>query len=436
VTAASPQPRFARSAEELVFHTDTDREDYPIYLLPSLEVSYRKPEDEEGEGRFAVFHVKEVAREAGAAANIEPEVGRVCAMFPRLPLREVVAAACGVARPLGVRVFALRVTYEVYRGDYAELVGEAAALCAIVEVEPPSPSGAGEGQRRAVAHTTARRLQAKLPEGLRGRVYVAAKGGRPVVRVKLPSPSPELERLFGEVAAWLRSPPAPPAEEEEPPRVPEELLTALEAPPEPLGAPAAPAPQPPAAPAQAAPRPSRGELVPVYLLSMRLPSRYSAQREVELIKDERGAVRGERRVFDAVAPHLETVRSAAYARISRIFAHVPEFGVWIAVTEEAVEEARRVSEHVRRALRRLGLPEEFASRYDVRAVRVYLEPEDARALLEAAVRHLSADVEELRRRIEEARGQRAQRALRRLMSSLEFRQTLLEVFKRHLQRLQ
>jgi len=44
-------------------------------------------------------------------------------------------------------------------------------------------------------------------------------------------------------------------------------------------------------------------------------------------------------------------------------------------------------------------------------------------------------VEELEARIEEARRQQAQRALRRLMATREFRKTLLEVLKRHLQQI-
>jgi hypothetical protein len=180
---------------------------------------------------------------------------------------------------------------------------------------------------------------------------------------------------------------------------------------------------------------SKGNPIGVYFLSMRLPSRYSAQKKVKYKKSESGAIAEERRVFDEGASHLESIRRNAYARIARVFAYAPEFGVWIAVTEEAVEEASRVSEYVKSSLRRLGLPEEFAARYDVRAIKVYLEPEDAKALLQAAVEHLSKDVEELEAKIEEAKKKQAQRTLRRLMASHESRKTLLEVLEKYLQQL-
>jgi hypothetical protein len=180
---------------------------------------------------------------------------------------------------------------------------------------------------------------------------------------------------------------------------------------------------------------SKGNPIGVYFLSMRLPSRYSAQKKVKFKKNESGAIAEERRVFDEGASHLESIRRNAYARIARVFAYAPEFGVWIAVTEEAVEEASRVSEYVKSSLRRLGLPEEFAARYDVRAIKVYLEPEDAKALLQAAVEHLSKDVEELEAKIEEAKKKQAQRTLRRLMASHESRKTLLEVLEKYLQQL-
>jgi DNA-binding MarR family transcriptional regulator len=437
-------PAYARTAEELVFHTDTDEENYPIYLLPDGRLYHKRRPDEAEE--YATFHVRGVAREEYARADEEGAVERICGMLPQLPLREVVAAASSVARPPSVRVYVLRIAYEVYKGDYAELLGEAEAPCALVEIDPPAPGGADKKQRWAVAYNTARRLQAKLPESLRGRVYVTRKKGgeSPVVRVKLPAPTPELEKLFGDAVAWLRLP-APEPEAEEPPRLPAELLSALEeeaasgfaaaglaaGPPRiTIRLPEAPAAQP-----EPPPGPSRGELVRVYLLSMRLPSRYSAQKEVRYAKNGKGLIAEERRIFDGVAPRLESIRRSAYARIERVFAYTPEFGVWIAVTEEAVEEARKVSEFVKSSLRRLGLPEEFAARYDVRAIKVYLEPEDAKALLQAAVEHLSKDVEELEAKIEEAKRQQAQRALRRLMATHEFRKTLLEVLKKHLQQI-
>jgi seryl-tRNA synthetase len=154
----------------------------------------------------------------------------------------------------------------------------------------------------------------------------------------------------------------------------------------------------------------RAELVKIYLLSMHLPSEYLIQ---ELERGEGVETRmwpGEKR---ELAKKISGIRASAYERIERIFSYVEDLGVWIAVTDEAVTEARRVMRDVRLALSELHI-EEFkpnfdVDRYIVRAVPVYMEPEDARRVLEAAVRKLSADAEELARKIEEAEKAKAKK---------------------------
>jgi F0F1-type ATP synthase epsilon subunit len=159
-----------------------------------------------------------------------------------------------------------------------------------------------------------------------------------------------------------------------------------------------------------APPVRRAELVKIYLLSMHLPSRYLIQE----IEREEGV---ERRLWPGekkeLADKIERIRSKAYERVERIFSYVEDLGVWIAVTDEAVVEARSVMRMVRLELSELHI-EEFKpnfdiDRYIVRAVPVYLEPEDARRVLEAAIRKLSADAEELARKIEEAERAKARK---------------------------
>jgi hypothetical protein len=147
----------------------------------------------------------------------------------------------------------------------------------------------------------------------------------------------------------------------------------------------------------------RAELVKIYLLSMHLPSEYLIQ---ELEREE-GI---ERRKWPGekweLAKNIRNIRARAYERVERVFSYVEELGVWIAVTDEAVVEARRVMRMVREELSQLRL-EEYKKNFDidkyiVRVVPVYMEPEDAKRVLEAAIRKLSADAEELVRKIEEA----------------------------------
>jgi len=68
----------------------------------------------------------------------------------------------------------------------------------------------------------------------------------------------------------------------------------------------------------------------------------------------------------------------------------------------------------------------------VRAVPVYLEPEEAEELLQAAIQHLSEDVEELEVKIEVAQRMRARSSLQRLEREKECREALLKAFKEYL----
>jgi hypothetical protein len=186
------------------------------------------------------------------------------------------------------------------------------------------------------------------------------------------------------------------------------------------------------------PRPPvrRAELVKIYLLAMHLPSRYLIQE----IEREEGV---EKRLWPGkkkeLADKIESIRSKAYERIERIFSYVEDLGVWIAVTDEAVAEARRVMRMVREELSQLHLeeykPNFDIDRYIVRAVPVYLEPEDAKRVLEAAIRKLSADAEELARKIEEAERARNERRVKDLRKDYSRILRKLEEIKSYLRQI-
>jgi hypothetical protein len=186
---------------------------------------------------------------------------------------------------------------------------------------------------------------------------------------------------------------------------------------------------------QVPPTPSKPSLVKVYLLSMRLPSKYLVQ---EVKVDKNVEVRRWEDVRAEIASHLEGLRRKCYDKISRIFAYVEDFGTWIAVTDEAVEEAKNVSDFIKSELSKLQIDQVKKvdlNAYSVKAIPVYLEPEDAKEILNAAIAHLSADVEELEAKIAEAEKEQKKEALKRLESSLKYKQELLNAFKRFLQTL-
>ena len=171
------------------------------------------------------------------------------------------------------------------------------------------------------------------------------------------------------------------------------------------------------------------ELVPIYLLRMNLPSKYALQKEIYYEKGR------EIRVFDEKAVKLETLRKEVYEWANRRFCYVKEYGMWVAVSEEGVRQAERVSEKIVRKLKELGFDEEFISRYYVRAMKVYLEPEDARELLDTAIRQLYDEVEALKEKIKEAEKAKNRSALARLQRELRYRTALMEVFQEFLSQL-
>jgi len=284
------------------------------------------------------------------------------------------------------------------------------------------------------------RLTAKL---FNLEIYEADVGRRDVeVRIKIVTNTKDLEDLLkprAEPAQEVQEEVEAPSEEveEEPKAIPQieikpkELEVELETAPTPTTA------------VPTAVVPERSELVKVYLLAMRLPSKYLLQK-IEVNEDSEGSVEVRKWSKEAVevASRLEGIRRSAYTKLERVFAHVEEYGVWVAVTEKAVEEARKVNEWVREELKKETVRKALEAKnidvdklYSVRAIPVYLEPENAKELLEAAIRHLSEDAEELSRRIAEAEQEQSKRALKRLSEDLEYKKALLESFKKFLSQL-
>ena len=181
-------------------------------------------------------------------------------------------------------------------------------------------------------------------------------------------------------------------------------------------------------------QPSKPELVRIYLLSMRLPSRYLVQSvEYNSSRTSFQEVRFWAGEKAKLASRLESIRRMALAKVSRVFAYVEEYGVWIAVTDKAVEEAKEVSAFVVSELQKLGL-DHYAERYTVRAVPVYLEPGEAKELLAAAVKHLSKDAQALSEKIREAEREQEKREIRRLRAELDRVNALLSQFLAEMRR--
>jgi len=191
--------------------------------------------------------------------------------------------------------------------------------------------------------------------------------------------------------------------------------------------------------------PPSQRLVKIYELIMRLPSEYLVQ-QVKHVKTETGGV-AEQRVWEGlaqqVASRLRGIRRTAYDKIKQLgnFVHVEEFGMWIAVSDDAVKDAEEVSKWVREELSKLPLKQlrpdiNIDELYTVKALPVYLEPEDAKLLLETAIAELEEQREELEKKIREAEQEKKGSTVRRLEQDLEYTKRVLEQFKRYLQQIE
>jgi len=178
----------------------------------------------------------------------------------------------------------------------------------------------------------------------------------------------------------------------------------------------------------------RAGLVKLYLLSIRLPSKYL----VQSVKTRSGDKRAQEvRVWEGeklhLASRLETLRRSAYSMATRVFAYVEELGVWVAVSDEAREEAEKISAYVKEEMTKLGLAQ-YTDKYVARVVTVYLEPEEAERVLNAAIKRLSADTAELQKKIEDAKKEQNRKALLRLEREKTYKEALLQSFKNYLAR--
>ncbi|RLF08410.1 MAG: hypothetical protein DRJ60_00325 [Thermoprotei archaeon] len=182
---------------------------------------------------------------------------------------------------------------------------------------------------------------------------------------------------------------------------------------------------------QAQPEAKKQELVPLYLLAFEMPSAYlavhsyTANAEVE-----------ERKFEVEVRSVLEGFRNRFYREISKIF-HNTYYG-WIAVTEKAIEEAERWNgeaiEVIKTALRnaktlavenrlKLALQRRF-----VKAVKIYMDVNDAKELLEEAIKKMSEEIEELQARINNAEKASMKKKIQKMLEDLIAKKAMFEKY--------
>lgn len=191
---------------------------------------------------------------------------------------------------------------------------------------------------------------------------------------------------------------------------------------------------------------ARQELVPVYLIAFDLPSMSLAIMTKEFEHLEGTSILKEITFFEhEVANRLSALRKA-FTRELEEYAEPGPFGdgCWVAIDDRAVQVANRWREKFREEIRKIldnyiakkieeaqdeklkklysKLYRKILSRLDtayrIDVYRVYLEPEDAKRLLQGLLFRLSSKAEELRRKIQEAEEKKRKREASTLNSKL------------------
>jgi hypothetical protein len=262
-----------------------------------------------------------------------------------------------------------------------------------------------------------------LPGKLQERVFTFEAGGDYMLRVKVPVPSQGLVGLVGMIVSKILVPGVDDSNSGEAQETvdieltpPSELTLTIEAPP--LGGAGGAGETGGQGAGGSEASVSRNALVPIYLLAMQLPSEYLVQ---SITRSTTGDGNGEKRIVEVrswvgekakLAERIRQVRKYVYTHLKRHFTYLEDFG-WVAVSEEGASEARRVGEYVVKKLMEFGITDPMVlKRYFVRPVRVYLEPEDARGVLEEAIGRIREDLDRLEEKIEEAEREGRQRGLR------------------------
>ena len=104
--------------------------------------------------------------------------------------------------------------------------------------------------------------------------------------------------------------------------------------------------------------------------------------------------------------------------------------------QEAVKKATEVAEWVRKELESIPMlakiKGDVVARYIVKAIPVWMEPGEAKELLQEAIKLLESEIQQLQERIRRAEEARKKSALRRLEQQLTYKQALLDSLKKYL----
>ncbi|MEM1510568.1 MAG: hypothetical protein QW096_11950 [Thermofilaceae archaeon] len=202
---ANSGKRIINTAEDLVFYTDTDKKEYPIYITRDREIWLKaKPHRvEETKDKWGYTETKKIYDVPVTALFFVKEINEVQSDEDvRHSLLEKAVAVMKEVTKDNVKVQKLSIKYEVYEGDMERLLGETNAyMIKVISKNTPFSGLKCAGRKAwAVGYDWKKRIVAKAVE-LEKYTYIKGeegKHGRAYVRVvvKLPVPTEEFTKLF------------------------------------------------------------------------------------------------------------------------------------------------------------------------------------------------------------------------------------------------
>ena len=187
--------------------------------------------------------------------------------------------------------------------------------------------------------------------------------------------------------------------------------------------------------------------VELWLVDFNLPSKYVAKLSTKAEKIDDKTYKIETIINSYLARKIENIRRVAYEQVGRYFANT-SIG-WIAVNDKGVQIARELNENISKALKEIvekkqitirdqtyDIPEELvkriqeiSNRYYVKAIRILLEYEDAKYLIENIINQLKEGVEELREKIEKAKEEKKKALAKVYEYDASYQEMLLQSFE-------
>ncbi|MFP3307283.1 MAG: hypothetical protein RXN93_08115 [Thermocladium sp.] len=187
--------------------------------------------------------------------------------------------------------------------------------------------------------------------------------------------------------------------------------------------------------------------VELWLVDFNLPSKYIAKLSTKSEKVDDRTYKIETLVNSYLARKIENIRRVAYSQIGRYFVST-SIG-WVAINEKGIKIIKELNATINSALREIiekkqitikdqtyEIPEELvkriqeiSNRYYVKAIRILLEYEDAKYLIENIINQLKEGVEELQEKIEKAKEEKRKALAKVYEYDASYQEMLLQSFE-------